>query len=155
MSTAPTPGPGAYTHTLRITFVHDGPKLEIKRVERVAMRSPGSLSPPAGNKAGYWLEIRDRNGTLIYHRPIHDPMRRDIESFGEAPGAPMRRHPSAATQGEFDVLVPDLPDAATFRLHGPPSADPRMALAPGGALSVHSFDDLHDRARRDAEGGVR
>ena len=115
-----TSQPISYTHTLRVTFAYDGPKLEITRVERVAMRAPAvATPPPQEGQAGYWLEVRDGNGALIYHRPLHDPLRRDIESFGDPSGTPMRRHPATTTKGEFEVLVPDLPGAQTFRLHGP------------------------------------
>jgi len=142
--------PSPYTHTLRITFAHDGPKLEIKHVQRVAMRAPAALAPASDNQAGYWLEVRDGKGALIYHRPIHDPLRHHVESFGDAPGAPMRRHPATTDQGEFEVLVPDLPDAQTFRLHGPSAAPPTAAAATlamtAGALSTHSFDELRTRA---------
>jgi hypothetical protein len=151
MSTAHTAQPISYMYTLRVTFSYDGPKLEIKRVQRVAMRAPASTSsPPQENQAGYWLEVRDAKGSLLYHRPIHDPTRGDVESFGEEPGQPMRRHPTRVTQGEFEVLVPDLPDAQTFRLHGPTSTEARAALAPSVSLSEHSFDELHELARRDS-----
>jgi hypothetical protein len=112
MSTAHTAQSISYTHTLRITFAYDGPKLEIIRVQRVAMRAPAAATPPPQeNRAGYWLDVRDGDGAPLYYRPIHDPMRRDIESFGNAPGDPMRRHPATSTKGEFEVLVPDLPGA--------------------------------------------
>jgi hypothetical protein len=154
MSTAHTAQPISYTHTLRITFAYDGPKLEIKRVQRVAMRAPAGLTPQE-NQAGYWLEVRDGNGALLYSRPIHDPMRHDIESFGDEPGAPMRRHPASVTTGEFELLVPDLPDAVTFRLHGP-SVGAQAATAVSAPLSEHSFDELHNLSRRDAgQGGAR
>jgi hypothetical protein len=149
MSTAHTALPTSYTHTLRITFAYDGPKLEITRVVRVAMRAPATTTTTHENQAGYWLEVRDGSGALLYQRPIHDPMRRDIESFGDVPGDPMRRHPATATKGEFEVLVPDLPGAQTFSLHGP-SAEARAAFAPSTSLSEHSFDDLHRLARRAA-----
>jgi hypothetical protein len=154
MSNAHTAQPISYTHTLRITFAYDGPKLEIARVQRVAMRAPAATTTQE-NQAGYWLEVRDGNGALLYQRPIHDPMRRDIESFGDAPGDPMRRHPATATKGEFEVLVPDLPGAQAFRLHGPP-AEARGAFPPSALLSEHSFDDLHRLARRTAgQGGAQ
>jgi hypothetical protein len=44
MSTVHSAQPISYTHTLRITFAYDGPKLEIKRVQRVAMLAPAALS---------------------------------------------------------------------------------------------------------------
>jgi hypothetical protein len=153
MSTADTSLPTSHTHTLRITFAYDGPKLEIARVLRVTMRAPATTTTTTHeNQAGYWLEVRDGTGALLYQRPIHDPMRRDIESFGDSPGDPMRRHPGTATKGEFEVLVPDLPGARTFRLHGP-SAEARAALAPSVSLSEHSFDDLHRFALRAAGRG--
>src|SRR5262249_54260617 len=109
--------------------------------------------PPQDNQVGYWLEIRDANGALLYHRPIHNPMRRDIESFGHEPGAPMRRHLVAGEKGEFEVLVPDLPGAKTFRLHGPtetPATEGTIAAAsaatPSTVLSEHGFDELRERA---------
>jgi hypothetical protein len=144
--------PSPYTHTLRITFAHDGPNLEIVRVQRVAMRAPATLPQAGENQAGYWLEVRDSKGALLYHRPIIDPTRRHIESYGEEPGAPMQRHAATGDRGEFEVLVPDLPDAQTFRLHGPTPAPAGMAAAsamlatPGGTLSAHSFAELRARA---------
>jgi hypothetical protein len=56
------------------------------------------------------------------------------------------------------VLVPDIPGAQTFRLHGPPAetaaaAGRAVALRmPSTSLVEHSFDDLRRRA---AEGGRR
>jgi len=146
--------PSPYTHTLRITFTHNGPNLEIARVQRVAMRAPAALPPAGDNQAGYWLEVRDSNGALLYHRPIYDPTGRNVESYGEAPDAPMQRHAATSDSGEFEVLVPDLPDAQTFRLHGPTAATTgigpaaaavRLAM-PGGTLSTHSFAELRARA---------
>jgi hypothetical protein len=140
----------SYTHTLRITFSYDGPKLEIIRVQRVAMRAPAPATmTPQINQTGYWLEVRNGNGKLLYHRPIHDPTNRHIESFGDAPGKPMHLHPATATKGEFEVLVPDLPSAQTFRLLGPILAKARGAFAPSAALSEHSFDDLRRRSGLD------
>lgn len=153
MSMVDSAQPVSPTHTLRVTFGYDDSKLEIARVQRVAMLAPAAATaPPQENQQGYWLEIRDGNGALLYHRPIHDPMRRDVEFFGEAPGDPMRRHPATTRHGEFEVLVPDLPGAQTFRLHGPvaearATVEARAASAPSTTLSEHSFDDLRQLAR--------
>lgn len=157
MTTAHTAQPISYMYTLRVTFSYDGSKLEITRVQRVAMRAPAPAStPPQESQAGYWFEVRDDKGALIYHRPIHDPMRSDIESFGDAPGQPIRRHPARTAKGEFELLIPDLPGAQTFRLHGPTSSEARAALAPSVSVSEHSFDELHELARRDSgQGGAR
>jgi hypothetical protein len=149
MSTAHTAQPSSYTHTLRITFSYDGPNLEIVRVQRVAMRAPAPATPPPqDNQVGHWLEVRDSSGALLYHHSIHDPMRQDVESFGDTPGDPMRRHPRTSTKGEFEVLVPDIPGAQTFRLNGPPatgthpSQRAQALAARSGPLSEHRFDEL-------------
>lgn len=157
MSASHTAQPISYTHTLRITFSYDSPKLEITSVRRVVMRVPAVVTPPPEeNQAGYWLEVRDDKGALLYHRPIYDPMRRDTESFGDAPGDPMRRQPATSTKGEFEVLVPELPGAHTFHLHGP-STEARAASAfgPSTSLSEHSFDDLRRLGLRNVgQGGT-
>ena len=152
-------------YALRITFAFDGPNLTLKSVERVAMRVPAvTTAPPAGDRTGYWLEVRDAAGRLIYHRPVHDPLRREVESFGDGKGAPLRRHARAERQGEFELIVPDLADAATFRLHGPKEAlsDESLtdaaghrAATPSVALREHSFDSLRSLARSGKPGGQR
>lgn len=143
--------PGSGPYTLRITFAYDGPRLEIAGVQRVAMRAPASLEPPEQeNRSGHWLEVRDANGALIYHRPIHDPRGDHVESYGSAPGHPMRRHEGTAARGEFEVLVPDLPNAASFRLHGPSAASAAghqaRLTARSAPLHERSFEDLRRMA---------
>jgi len=152
MSAADT---NSHTYTLRITFAYDGPKLEIIRVQRVAMRAPAPATTLQKNQSGYWLEVRDGSGQLLYHRPIHDPMRQHIESFGESPGKPMRRYAATVTKGEFEVLVPDLPGAQTFRLHGPTESAAKApgVFAPSATLSEHSFEELRRRSGLDAGQG--
>jgi len=159
MSNAHTSRPSAYTHALRITVSFDGPKLEIARVERVRMRVPAApATAPKENQGGYWVEVRGGDGTLLHHFPLHDPTRRDVESFGDEPGDPMRRHPARTTKGEFEVLIPDLPGAQSFRLHGPKPdarAKARAAAPTSGPLVEHSFDDLRRLAGRAAgQGGT-
>ncbi len=98
--------PAAYSHTLRITFAYDGEKLDIASVARVAMRAPAPTTPPPNeSQVGYWLELRDASGTLLYHRPLHDPIRQDVELFGDKPGDPIRRVPGRHPKGEFEVLI--------------------------------------------------
>jgi hypothetical protein len=140
--------PAAYTHTLRVTVAYDGTKIEVARVRRVAMRAPAQLAtPPQGSRSGYWLEVRDAQGALLYYRALHDPLHRDMEAHGDRMGDPMHRYPNPSTKGEFEVLVPDLPGAQSFRLCGPP-AGAHPAVAHDHALVQHSFAELHAFAQR-------
>ena len=152
-------------YALRITFAFDGPNLTLKSVQRVAMRLPAAPpAPPEGDRIGYWLEVRDASGRLIYHRPVHDPMRHEVESYGDAAGAPMRRHRRAERQGEFELTVPDLPEAKTFRLHGPKDAlaeqplrdaEGHRVVTPSVPLREHSFESLRSLVRAGKPGGQR
>jgi hypothetical protein len=140
-----------HTHTLRLTFAYSGSDIRLVRTERVAMIAPGvATPPPAGDQAGYWIEVRDRAGKLLYHRPLHNPLRRDVEVFGDEAGEPLYRRDTSVTEGEFEVLVPDLPHAATFLLHGtPPAAENPDAASQ--QLAKHGFDELR-RSPDDQEG---
>lgn len=106
------------------------------------MRTPAhALAPSAGERAGYWVEVRDATGELIYYCPLHDPIRADVEVFGDEPGAPIYRVPNDTREGEFDVLVPDLPHASHLALNGPPSAAEAGYVA-ARELVRHDFSQL-------------
>jgi hypothetical protein len=140
-----------HTHSIRLTFAYSGDDVRLVRTELVAMISPGiATAPPEGDQAGYWIEVRDAGGNLLYHRPLHDPLRRSVEVFGDEPGDPLYRSGTPATEGEFEVIVPDLPHAATFLLHGPPpEADSPHAAS--RELVTHGFDELRQGPGGDGE----
>ncbi len=131
-----------YTHSLRLTFSYSGTEVRLAGVERVAVLAPAAVTPPPeGEQAGYWIEVRDSAGNLLYHRPLHDPIRADIEVFGDEPGGPIYRVSNEKREGEFDVLVPDLPEASAFVLYGTP-AEARTAGTASKELLGHDFAEL-------------
>jgi hypothetical protein len=141
-----------YEHVLRVTIAYDGDRLSIARVTRVAMRAPAPATPPPHeHQAGYWLELRDAHGSVLYHRPLYDPLRRDVEVFGDKPGDPIRRVPARHDRGEFDVLLPELPQATDFVLHGPPAGKP---AAPSGALYRHGMAELRQLVGHSTQGST-
>jgi hypothetical protein len=110
-----------YTHSLRLTFAYDERDVRLVRVERIAMRSIAPATPPPQEgDVGHWVELRDANGELLYHRPLHDPMRESIEVVGDTPDDPLYRVPNPVRTGEFQVRVPDLPGAHELLLYGMP-----------------------------------
>lgn len=134
------------SYTLRLTFAYDENGIRLIHSQRVEMIAPPALTlRPQEGQAGYWVEVRDAKGNLLYYRPLHDPVRADLEVFSDDPAQPIMRIPNPLRSGEFTVLVPDLPDAESFILHGPPTG-PRLKVAPStapsGELLRYSFDQL-------------
>jgi len=121
---------------LRLTMTYEGTQIRIAGSERIAMIVPATIAtPPEPRQTGYWFEIRDDAGRIVYHRPLHQPIVIDAEAFSPDPKQSITRVPSARREGQFTVLIPDIPDARTFELHGP--ADPtRPGLVSGTLLSA-------------------
>ena len=128
--------------TLRVTFVYRGHDITLAASRKVRMIAPPSVTPaPDRGQSGYWLEVRAADGSLLFHRPLHNPIRVDAEVFSDDARQSIARIPIAEPQGEFEALVPDLPGAEALVLYGPP-ADPRLQGMPAGELIRIGFDEL-------------
>lgn len=140
---APVTVPGATpAPTLRVTFVYRGHDIAVTGMRKARMIVPPPVSPPPeGGQSGYWVEMRAADGKLLFHRALHSPIRVDAEVFSYGEGQSIARMPVAQPQGEFEVLVPDLPGADSLVLYGPP-ADARLQAAPARELIRVGFDDL-------------
>lgn len=133
-------------YALRLTFAYQGAQIRLARSERVAMIVPAPIgAPPQSGQSGYWLDVLDGSGRVVYHRTLHSPIRIDVEAFSPDRGGPsITRAPIASREGEFTVLIPDTPDAQTFRINGP--ADPERPDEPAGELLRLDVDALRRRA---------
>lgn len=126
---------------LRVTLVYDGAQVTVAGAERVAMIAPASAAaPPQRDQSGYWLEVHDAGGRLVYYRPLHQPIRIDIEAFSPDARPSITRVPVDTLTGSFTVLLPDTPDARTLELHGP--ADPRQPTLAAATLLRTDVDRL-------------
>ena len=107
------------TAAWRLTFEYDGEDVRVVSQERVEM-----LPPPDDEEllshgdAGYWVEVRDDDGEVLYRQVVHDPIRTDIEVFPEDPSQPIERVALDHPRGLFQVVVPDLPAGSQAVLHG-------------------------------------
>jgi hypothetical protein len=140
---APT-GPGS-THALRLTFRYSGSDIRLSRVDRVFARVQAPPSPlPEGERSGFWIEMRGKSGETLYHRVLHDPLQEDTEVFGDEPGGDLYRVPNERQEGEFEVMVPDVPGAVDVTLFGTPrgARAERERLPASGELLRHSVEDL-------------
>ena len=126
---------------LRLTFTYEGTQIRIAGSERIAMIVPAAIAtPPQRGQSGYWFEIRDAAGRIVYHRPLHQPVAVDAEVFSPDPRQSIARVPSARREGQFTILIPDSADARTFELYGP--ADPAHPELAATALLRTDVDTL-------------
>lgn len=126
---------------LRLTFAWQGAQVRLVGSERVAMLAPGSLTtPPEAGQTGYWFEVQDASGRAVYRRPLHKPIRIDVEAFSPDTRPSIARVPVAPGEGRFTLLIPDTADGRTFALHGP--SDPARADEPARELVRLDVDAL-------------
>ncbi len=133
--------PSSPPHALRITLAYQGAQMRLAGSERIAMIVPApDGAPPEPGQTGYWFDVLDADGRIIYHRPLHRPVAVDFETFSADPRQPIARVPVLQRDGRFTVLIPDLANAHAFRLHGP--ADPARPDEPAGELLRLDVDTL-------------
>ena len=139
-------------YALRLTFAWRGAQISLVGSERIAMIVPASIDePPETATSGYSFALLDANGRVIYLRPLHRPIRTDIEAYAPGQGRAIERAPLAQQEGRFTVLVPDLGDAHAFRLSGP--ADPHRADEPAQELVRLDVDALRQASRAPGPAG--
>jgi hypothetical protein len=134
--------PARSSYTLRLTFAYSGNEVRLIRSERVAMITPPAhTQPPQEGQTGYWFEVHGAKGDLLYHRALHSPIRTDIEVFSDDPEQTISRVPNPKPEGEFTLLVPDLPNAHSLVIHGP-RADDESRAAYSQRLLSYPFEEL-------------
>lgn len=99
----------------RLTFRYDQDgTVELAGRKDLPMIAPGGPGPTAsgGEFSGSWVQLQDRQGQVLFERVLHDPFRTMLEVHQP----PDRRSQAVAGQlrpGEFEVLVPAMPEATT------------------------------------------
>src|SRR5207248_2014184 len=69
---------------LRLTFAYRGERIELLEVQRVAMFvPPGDSLEDREARSGFWLELRDGGGSLLFRQAMHHPTASDREVFPE------------------------------------------------------------------------
>jgi hypothetical protein len=120
---------------MRVTFSYDsadwaqgGPVVRFVSREDLDMTAPLAADPddsPEG-RAGFWYEVRDAVGRVLYRRGRHLP----IAVLREVPGPEGDGGLSAlavdASQGTFELLAPVLPEGATLVLFSSPPDPDRL-----------------------------
>ena len=139
-------------YALRLTFAWRGTQISLVGSERIAMIAPASIDAPDDvATTGYAFALLGVDGQVIYRRPMHNPIRIDAEAYSPDRGRAIERVPLASREGQFTVLVPDLPDARAFRLSGP--MDPGRPDEPARELLRLDVDTLR-RSKQPPGSGV-
>jgi hypothetical protein len=106
----------------RFTIAYDGAALSITTVAIAEMRV-GTSDPidDMSGVTGFWYELLDANGALLFRRITSNPMSAHAEV--PSPVGDFTRGQRDVAAGEFELVTPVLPDAtavalATFDLGG-------------------------------------
>jgi len=127
---------------LRLTFGYDENGIRLLNSQRIEKRvSPAVTTPPQAGQPGYWFEVRDAEGRLLYHRVLDDPLQHSLEVFSDDPQSSIQRVPNPNRRGEFQLVTPDVPNAAIFILFGPP-LDATTELQPAQELLRYTYAEL-------------
>ena len=127
------PDPTAPAYALRLTFDYQGTAIRLTDSRRVEMMTPPVVAPaPQPGQSGYWIQVTDTAGRVVYHRSLHNPIAVDTEAYAPDRTQSITRVPLPTIEGQFTVLIPDLPGAQAFALLGP--ADPRSPSTPAREL---------------------
>lgn len=127
--------------TWRLTYAYKGDDIHLVQAEHLQMIAPASVgAAPKAGQSGHWLEVHGAGGELLYHRALPELMPHDREVFTDEPGRSMYRVPIDVGEGEFDILVPDVPGADYFSLHGHTASAKRHGAAT--VLARSSFKEM-------------
>jgi hypothetical protein len=138
--------PVPYTYSFRLTFQIQESHVELVALQRVAMRALASLAETSGEPhVGFWFELTDEKGAVLYHRTLRDPLPEGIEVFDDEKGGKIRRVPNTRKAAKFDMIVPDLPAAADFILYGT-HGKPEEARRASRQLARFPLPELRKRA---------
>ena len=111
---------------IRLTFVYDGNKIELKDADRIAMSVPPTDHIKEGQPmTGFWLELRGADEQALFRRIMHDPIALDREIFPDQQGGEIIRRSVASPHGVFSVVIPEIKHMETLTFHGVPAGGSR------------------------------
>jgi hypothetical protein len=129
----------------RLTFHFDGESVELRRAERLPMVAPGVFGEPprGGERSGAWVEVLDRQGDVLQHRPLSDPF--NLRAEHHSPDGAIEVHYRDPEPTDFEVVVPALPDADSVRLWASAMEEGKR-LGPARDRGRFALDDSKERS---------
>ena len=104
--------------TLRLTFNVSGGETRLAKFERLNMICPPQVGPPpeVNKNGGFWVEVRDPEGRLLFHRLLHAPLADTVEVHSPEGGSELVEN--APEESTFEVLIPDYGESGTVSFMG-------------------------------------
>jgi hypothetical protein len=105
--------------TLRLTFQVANGEVRLVKHERLNMICPPSIGqkPEVGRHGGFWVELRDPQERVLFHRVLDSPLGDSVEVH--SPDGKIERVTGIpVAESIFEVLVPDYDEASTVALIG-------------------------------------
>lgn len=102
-------------HAFRISIDISEDGAQVASVRRIAMRVPagqGSNSARVRAQVGYFVELRDADGHVLYRRPVRGELGDAIEVRTGVSNPQFRRVSQGSYRRRGVVIVPDLPRRA-------------------------------------------
>jgi hypothetical protein len=123
----------------RLTFRHDGPRVELVSRRQVQMIPPASSAtrPTAGEHAGIWLELRDTEENVLYHRDIARLIGAEAEVFN--PDGTIMHLVGTPGSGQFELVVPDLAQATSVCVLSSPFEGEKIMSEPAREVARFSL----------------
>lgn len=119
---------------IRVTIAYDRVDLRVVGRKQVAMKAlPSNSLEPVQDRSGFWFQVEDAGGRVLYRRIMASPIRLDAETPSGDPDRPLRRVPLANVSGTFFILVPKLPRARTVRVFSSP-LEPEERMLPAAEI---------------------
>lgn len=113
--------------SLRFTFRYEGEQIRLvdrREVDAVTPPSEDLERPKPAERSGFWLELQDREGRVLYRRVIRHPVRANAEVATGDGG--FTNEVSVAERGSFSLVVPNLSPAADLALFASPLDRPNV-----------------------------
>lgn len=130
-----------YRKSLRLRFRAAEGEVKLLSYERLNMICPSSVGerPEEGKHGGFWMELRDANDRVLFHRILHSPLGDSVEIH--SPDGKIRRVFGEVKENVFEVLLPDVTNASFITLIGE-SRVPAEAIEKrtGGSSELSRFN---------------
>lgn len=126
---------------MKIKFSWKEDKIRIISQKTIEMVCPPSDTIKYDkNQSGFWVELQDKEHGILYRRVTRNPIQRDIEIFSDEKTESISRKAIDINQGEFEILVPFMPEAKTLVLYGSISKE-EESLKPARIIAEFSLED--------------
>lgn len=124
---------------VRITIAYRGPELRVASRQTVAMRTlPSHELQAPDRQSGFWFQVEDAGGRVLYRRVMQSPIRFDTETVSNDPQRPLMRVAVDEPDGVFFLLVPLLREAQTVRVFSSP-LEPHKDAEPAREILVFNL----------------